>query len=146
MVVIQEGADVIVEGAVRKPRKHGVLTIVARREQASHCCPSRDPVEIIVKYNEPEHALVRSVGLARQTIAEMAVAALGIRMARFFLDLPGGHRKLRIAELRHAFFVRMALDALVARLVAGIKIGEYKHQEELRQQDRHPAPVPEPLP
>src|SRR3990172_7983244 len=103
--------------------------------------PGHD-LEIIVKHDEPEHALVRPVGLAGQTIAEMAVTALGIRMARLFLDLRGGHHELRIAQFRHALLVRMAPDALVARSVAGIKTGEHEHNEKLRQKDRHPRLFP----
>lgn len=117
-VVIQEGADVIVERTTRKSRQHGVLTVVAGRDQALHRCHSRDPVEIIVENDEPEHPPVSGVRNVGEAVSEVAVAALGVRMARLFLHLFSGHHELRIAELRHPFFVRVARYASITRPVS----------------------------
>ncbi len=145
-IMVQECPYIRIKRAVRKLRKHGMLAVVAGREKAGDLAPSGSDSEIAVQHNELEHALVRGVGIIGQAVAEMAVAALGVRVARLFLYLFGGHDELRIAQLRHAIFVRMTLDTFVAGLIARVQRDEQDHECELGHQDDHPAPIAEKLP
>lgn len=107
---------------------------------------ARHDVQVIVQHNELEHALVRPVRIVGQTIAEVTVAAFGVRMAGFLLHLFAGHRELGRPELCHAVFVRMAGNTPVARLVAGIEEEEQQNEGELDEKDAHPALASEKIP
>ena len=120
--------------------------IVPGREKLLDVTLARDDVQVVVKHDKLQHALVRLGRIVGQAVAEMAVAALGVRMARLLLHLLARHHELGIAEPGHPRFVRMARDALVARLVVGIEIDEEQNEGKLGDKDGHACSAAEEFP
>ncbi len=67
----------------------------------------------------------------------MAVTALRIRMTRLLLYLFASHDELGVSEADHSLPVRMAQNALITRLIAGIEVDEEQYDNELSYDDRH---------
>jgi hypothetical protein len=102
--------------------------------------------EIIVKHNKFEQTFMSYGRIFGQAIAQVAVAALCIRMSRFLLYLFAGHYELGVAEASHSFPVRVAQNAFVARLIAGIKVDEEQNDDELGYDDRDACSATEKFP
>ena len=100
---------------------------------------ARHDVQIVIQDDKLQHAPVRRGGIVGQTVAKVAISALGVRMTRLLLHLLAGHGELGIVESGHPVFIRVALDALGTGLVTGVEIDEEQNKGELDEKDAHPA-------
>ena len=67
--MVQERTDVVVEGPVREPRQHVPLAVVARRQKLPDMVLSGYDIEVVVKDNEFEHALMGFCGIVGKAVS-----------------------------------------------------------------------------
>jgi len=138
-VMPHQCAHVIVQLTLCIARQHGAKTVITGWEQPLDMAFARHDVQVIVQHDELQHALVRFVGIVREAVAKVAVAAFGVGMAGLLLHLLAGHHELGCAQLGHAACISVTGDTSVAGLVAGIVMKECEQKDELNDQDDHPA-------
>ena len=133
----------VIEEAAGQTWKHLAHRVGTGRQEALNTASSGNDVQVIVQNDQLEHSAVGFLGIIREAVSQMAIAAFGVRVARFFLNLFARHYELGVSERLHFILIRMTPDAPVAGVIAGVEISEEQNDAELRNEDRHARAGPE---